>query len=86
MANKAPRFTRQHFEFIADVFGPLMTHPTQACDLADKLRVTNPNFNRDRFEARAVSAWEEVHADSIEDAIDQEQAMLDKEIKYATAI
>jgi len=86
MANKAPRFTRQHFEFIADVFDPLMTHPTQACDLADKLRVTNPNFNRDRFEARAVLAWEEVHAESIEDALDQEQAMLDKEIRYATAI
>ncbi len=86
MKKNPPKFTRQHFEFIADFFGPTMSDPCQAVDYANILEETNPKFDRDRFEARAVAAWEEVHADSIEDAIDQEQAMLDKEIKYATAI
>jgi len=82
----APKFTRQHFEFIADFFGPLMSHPTEAVDYANVLTDTSITFDRKKFEDRAVVAWEKAHADSIEDAIDQEQAMLDREIKHATAI
>lgn len=86
MKKNTPKFTRQHFEFIADFFGPTMSDPCQAVDYANILAETNPKFDRHRFEARAVAAWEEVHADSIEDAIDQEQAMLDREIKHAMAL
>ena len=86
MKKNPPKFTRQHFEFIADFFGPLMSHPTEAVDYADVLEKTNDGFKRELFENRAVVAWEKAHADSIEEAIDQEQAMLDKEIKHASAI
>tara|TARA_B100001094_G_C18119579_1_gene766061 strand:+ start:253 stop:534 length:282 start_codon:yes stop_codon:yes gene_type:complete len=86
MKKNPPKFTRQHTDFIADFFGPLMSHPTEAVDYADVLTDTNITFDRKKFEDRAVVAWEKAHADSIEDAIDQEQAMLDREIKHATAI
>ena len=42
------RMTKQHYEFIADVMGPL----------ADKLESNNPKFDRDKFIRRGTDAWE----------------------------
>lgn len=83
--SKRPNFTRQHFEFIADFFGPLMT-PNQVGIVADEMSLTNPNFKRDRFEARFVSAWENAHADAIEADIDTEYDMEERRIRHVTAL
>ena len=73
MADKYPRFTRQHFEFVADFFGPLMGHPSDINRMADHLDQTNPNFKRDMFLDRAVTAWEDKHITPHED----HQSMID---------
>jgi len=57
--NNAPRMTRQHYEFIADVIVPqLASWPTEIAALADELAETNPRFNRDKFIKRATANWE----------------------------
>lgn len=66
MAKKAPRFTRQHFEFIADFFGPI-TCPDGIVKMSEHLADTNPDFNAGRFTDRATSAWEAAHIDPHED-------------------
>lgn len=82
---KKPNFTRQHFEFIADFFGPMMS-PSDAATVADVLEDTNPNFKRNRFEDRFVSAWENAHADAIEEDINTSHDIEERSIKYVTAI
>jgi hypothetical protein len=52
-----PRFTRQHFQFLAEWIKDLAPSncihdedgPRVADSLADALATTNPNFNRERF-------------------------------------
>jgi len=83
--SKRPNFTRQHFEFIADFFGPMMS-PTDAARVADALEDTNPKFKRSRFEDRFVSAWENAHADAIEADIDTEYDMEERRIRHVTAL
>lgn len=56
---KAPRMTRQHFEFIADVIAPTLSWPTHIETIADKLAESNDRFDRDKFVARATKAWED---------------------------
>ena len=67
MKNNPPKFTRQHFEFVADFFGPLVSSPSQITQMADALVDTNIEFNRQKFEDRATEAWEAKHADDIAD-------------------
>lgn len=55
------RMSRQHFEFFADVVGPMVGYPSQLQDIADKLEATNPRFNREKFLERAIKAWEDNH-------------------------
>ncbi len=57
-----PNMSRQHYEFIADVMGPLVGWPSHLHAIADALEKTNPKFNRDRFINRATKKWEENHA------------------------
>lgn len=58
MLEKAPRMTRAHYNFIADMLGPKVAWPSQLLDIADHLAATNPAFNRQKFLDRAVNAWE----------------------------
>ena len=67
MKNNSPKFTRQHFEFVADFFGPLVSSPSQITQMAAALVDTNITFDRQKFEDRATGAWEAKHADDIAD-------------------
>ena len=53
------KMSRQHYEFIADVMGPLIPWPTHLHSIADKLEQTNPKFNREKFIRRGTQAWED---------------------------
>jgi hypothetical protein len=69
---KTPNFTRRDFVFIADEIAPMMHWPTHIHELADKLKSTNPRFDRERFVERATAAWEanyQQHIDDIDDEI-----------------
>ena len=67
MKNNPPKFTRQHFEFVADFFGPLVSSPSQITQMADALVDTNITFDRQKFEDRATEAWEAKYVDDIAD-------------------
>ena len=55
------KLSRQHFEYIADLMGPLVTWPSHIHSIADELERTNPKFKRDKFIQRATKAWENNH-------------------------
>ena len=59
MQVQAPRMSRMHYNFIADLIGPQVSWPSHLHSIADELEKTNPKFNRDRFIERATKAWEE---------------------------
>jgi len=69
----APKMTRQHYTFLADVVGPMVAWPSHLHDMADELAATNPLFNRNKFIQRATKAWEDANLDREE---------LDDEIGY----
>ena len=77
MKSKPPKFTWQHFEFIADFFAPLMGHPTDINRIAEHLNNTNPNFKEDVFITRATQAWEDKHLKAMEDEQYDHDAMID---------
>ena len=56
-----PPMTRQHYEFIADLMGPMVAWPSHLVDIADALEKSNPKFARKRFLDRATKAWEDNH-------------------------
>lgn len=56
------RMSKQHFDFIADTVGPMVGWPSQLHDLADKLAMSNPRFDREKFINRATAAWEKSYA------------------------
>ena len=59
MQVQAPRMSRMHYNFIADLIGPQVSWPSHLHSIADELEKTNPKFNRVRFIERATKAWEE---------------------------
>lgn len=56
---KSPPMSRQHYEFIADLMGPMVAWPSHLNDIADALEKTNPKFVRKKFLDRATKAWED---------------------------
>ncbi len=66
-----PRWTRQDFEFIADEIAPFMHWPTNIKELSQKLKRMNPRFDADKFERRAIAAWEERYQESLEELNDE---------------
>lgn len=64
------RLTRQHFEFMADEVAPLLGWATGVEELADKLKSTNPRFDRDKFVRRATQNWEQRYKLSLEEIDD----------------
>lgn len=65
-----PKMTPGHYEFIADTIGPMVSWPSHLLTIADKLEETNPQFNREKFLARAYAAWERNnHIEEINDEI-----------------
>ena len=54
-----PKFTKQHFELMADTIAPMMFSPTDIERMADILAHTNHRFDREKFVRRATEAWEE---------------------------
>lgn len=64
------RLTRQHFEFMADEVAPLLGWATGVNELADKLKKTNPRFNREKFVERATKNWEQRYQLSLEEIDD----------------
>ena len=71
MARSTPKFTRRDFEFIADYIMPHMSWATGIEQVADELKRTNPNFNRDKFVDLATKVWEE-HYERGRDDFDDE--------------
>ena len=61
MQLKSPPMTRQHYEFLADLMGPMVSWPSHLHSIADGLAETNSKFNRKKFLDRAVKAWEDNH-------------------------
>ena len=66
-----PRWTQRDFEFIADEIAPFMHWPTNIKELSKKLKRTNPKFDADKFERRAIAAWEERYQESLEELNDE---------------
>ena len=56
---KTPPMTRQHYEFIADLMGPMVAWPSHLIDIADALEKSNSKFVRKKFLERATKAWED---------------------------
>ena len=52
------KLTRQHFEFIADEFAPLLGWANDVETMTDALKRTNPNFDAEKFKKRAYKNWE----------------------------
>ena len=74
MQIKAPRMTRAHYNFIADVIAPQVSWPTKLRDIANELEATNPAFNRGKFLSRATKAWEAAqNVDELNDEIPYER-------------
>tara|TARA_B110000971_G_scaffold104485_1_gene107346 strand:- start:25 stop:255 length:231 start_codon:yes stop_codon:yes gene_type:complete len=74
MQIKAPRMTRAHYNFIADVIAPQVSWPTKLRDIADELEATNSAFNRGKFLSRATKAWEAAqNVDELNDEIPYER-------------
>jgi hypothetical protein len=63
--------SRGHYEFIADLIGPQVAWPSHLHTIADHLEETNPKFNRERFLARAIKAWEgaQITLENLDDEI-----------------
>ena len=64
------RLSKQHFEFLADEVAPLLSWVTGIEELADKLKKTNPDFDRDKFVRRAPKKWEDKYQSSLEEIND----------------
>jgi hypothetical protein len=64
------RLTRQHYEFFADEIAPMLPWATGIQELADKLKHTNPRFDRDKFVRRATQNWEAKYQSSLEEIND----------------
>lgn len=62
----APKMTRQHYVFLADMIGPMVSFPSHLIVMADELEKTNPKFNRKRFLERATKAWEDANPQIME--------------------
>ena len=74
MQIKAPRMTRAHYNFIADVIAPQVSWPTKLREIADELEATNPAFDRRKFLYRATKAWEAAqNVDELNDEIPYER-------------
>ena len=65
------RWTRQDFEFIADEIAPMLHWPTNIQELSQKLKRMNPRFDAEKFERRAIAAWEERYQESLEELNDE---------------
>lgn len=65
------RWTRRDFEFVADEIAPFMHWPTNIKELSKKLKRMNPRFDADKFESRAIAAWEERYQESLEELNDE---------------
>ena len=55
------KLSKQHFDMIADVIGPLVSWPSHLHTVADRLEETNPRFDREKFLRRSIAAWEKNH-------------------------
>ena len=74
MLSKAPKMTRAHYIFIADIIAPQVAWPTQLVEIANELKATNPKFNKERFLNRANKAWEAARdVDKIDDEVPYER-------------
>ena len=73
----APRMTRAHYNFIADVIAPHISWPTKLREIADELEATNPAFDRRKFLSRATKAWE-----SAQDVDEITEFVHDDEVPY----
>ena len=62
----APKMTRQHYTFIADMLGPMVGFPSHLIVIADELEATNPKFDRKKFLDRATKAWEDANPQIME--------------------
>ena len=59
-------FEQTHLDFISDVLAPMSEYPTHIVAMANKICDANPDMNREKFLARAVSAWEGAHLDRMQ--------------------
>ena len=56
-------FEQTHLDFISDVLAPMSEYPTHIVAMANKICDANPDMDREKFLARAVSAWEGAQLD-----------------------
>tara|TARA_B100000029_G_C17609036_1_gene968648 strand:+ start:16083 stop:16307 length:225 start_codon:yes stop_codon:yes gene_type:complete len=59
------------FNVLADEIAPLMSWPTQIVKMSEILAKHNPNFNRKKFEQRAISAWEKEYQENLPEFDDE---------------
>ncbi len=64
-----------HLDFISDVLAPMSDHPSHIVEMANKICDANPSMNREKFLARAVSAWEGAKLDQMQAEADDNKSM-----------
>jgi len=53
--------TEKEEDYVAQVLAPLTSSPTNIERMGDDLKAMNPEFDRDKWVARAIKAWEETN-------------------------
>ncbi len=71
----ADLFEDIHLDFISDVLAPMSDHPSHIVEMANKICDANPSMNREKFLARAVSAWEGAKLDQMQAEADDNKSM-----------
>lgn len=61
MSNWEIQMTEQEEDYVAQVLAPLTSSPTIIERMGDDLKSMNPEFDRDKWVARAIKAWEETN-------------------------
>ncbi len=64
-----------HLDFISDVLAPMSDHPSHIVEMVNKICNENPSMNREKFLARAVSAWEGAKLDQMQAEADDNKSM-----------
>ena len=68
-------FEQTHLDFISDVLAPMSDHPSHIVEMANKICDANPDMDREKFLARAVTAWEGAKLDQMQAEADDNLSM-----------
>jgi hypothetical protein len=81
--NMSELFEQTHLDFISDVLAPMSDHPSHIVEMANKICDANPSMNREKFLARAVTAWEGAKLDQMQAEADDNLSMCQRNTSWS---